>query len=108
MGKQQKKWENRTKGLKFAISVFFPDSRHDSKKKNVLRQSSKISIFFLQQLFVFGCFLTIKRGPFTKVTVKFPKTREINHLKTVSYVKLSVLSVFEHKKFLRVCLHRLF
>jgi hypothetical protein len=42
----KKKWENGTKGLKFAKSVFFPDSRHDSKKKNVLQQSSKISIFF--------------------------------------------------------------
>jgi hypothetical protein len=42
MGKQQKKWENGTKGLKFAKSVFFTDFRHDSKKKIVLQQSSKI------------------------------------------------------------------
>jgi hypothetical protein len=76
MGKQQKKWENGTKGLKFAKSVFFPDFRHDSKKK------SSTSIFFLEQLLVFGCFLARKRGPFTKVTVKLPKTQEINHSKT--------------------------
>jgi hypothetical protein len=43
MGKQQKKkWKNETHGLSFAKSVFFPDSRHDFKKKNVLQQSSKI------------------------------------------------------------------
>jgi hypothetical protein len=42
MGKQQKKWENGTKGLKIAKSLFFPDSRHDFKKKKVLQQSSKI------------------------------------------------------------------
>jgi hypothetical protein len=35
MGKQLKKWENETKGLKFVKSVFFPDSRYDE-------QSSKI------------------------------------------------------------------
>jgi hypothetical protein len=34
--------ENGSKGLKFAKSVFFPDSRHNSKKKKVLQQSSKI------------------------------------------------------------------
>jgi hypothetical protein len=55
-GKTAKKKENGTKGLKYAKSVFFPDSRNDSKKKKVLQQSSKISIFFLEQLLGFGCF----------------------------------------------------
>jgi hypothetical protein len=35
MRKQQKKRENETKGLKFAKSVFFPDSRNDFKKKKL-------------------------------------------------------------------------
>jgi hypothetical protein len=49
--KTAKKWINGTKGLKFAKSVFFPDSRHDSKKKKNL-----------EQLLVFGCFMVLKRG----------------------------------------------
>jgi hypothetical protein len=88
------KWN---KGLKFAKSVFFSDSRHDSKKKKVLQQSSKISILFFGATSSFWMFLARKRGQFTKVTVKLPKTREINHSKTFFYVKISVFSVFEHK-----------
>jgi hypothetical protein len=41
MGKQQKKWQNGTMGRKFAKSVFFCDSRHDSKKNSFLRANLK-------------------------------------------------------------------
>jgi hypothetical protein len=97
-----------TKGLKFAKPVFFPDSRHDSKKKNVLQQSSKISKKNSGATFSFWMFFGPKNGPFTKVTVKLPKTREINQSITFFNVKISVLSVFEHKNLLKVCLHPLF
>jgi hypothetical protein len=79
MGKQQKKKVNGTKGLKFAKSVFFPESRHDSKKKMFYSKALKFHFFFLEQPLVFLCFLARKRGPFTNVTVKLPKTREITH-----------------------------
>jgi hypothetical protein len=36
-GKEQKKWQNETMGLKFAKLVVFRDSRHDSKKKKSSR-----------------------------------------------------------------------
>jgi hypothetical protein len=73
MGKQQKKWENGTKGLKFAKSVFFPDSRHDSKKKNVLQQRSKISIFFSGATFSFWMIFGPKKGSIYKSNCKIAK-----------------------------------
>jgi hypothetical protein len=96
MGKQQKKWENGTKGLKFAKSVFFLILDTILRKKMFYSKALKFQKKILEQLLVFGCFLARKRGPFTKVTVKLPKTREINHSITFFYVKISVLSVFEH------------
>jgi hypothetical protein len=111
MGKQQKKWENGTKGLRFTKSVFFVFVLILGtilRKKKFYSKALKFQIKILEQLLVFGCFLARKRGPFTNVTVKLPKTREINHSKTFSNVKIFVLSDFEHKNFLRVCLHRLF
>jgi hypothetical protein len=96
-----------TKGLKFAKSIIFPDSRHDSKKKKFYSKALNFHFFHFHFL-VFGCFLARKRGLFTKVTVQLPKTREINHSKTFFHVKISVLSVFEQKNLLRVCLNRLF
>jgi RNase H len=104
-------WEfdnGRNHGSEICKISIFPDSRPDSKKKKFYSKALKFKFFFLEQLLIFGCFLAPKRGPFTNVTVKLPKTREIYHSKTFFYVKISVLSVFEHKNFLRVCLHRLF
>jgi hypothetical protein len=73
-GKQQKKWENGNKGMKFAKSVYFSDSRHDSKKKMFYSKALQFQKKILEQILVFGCFLARKRGPFTKETVKLPKT----------------------------------
>jgi hypothetical protein len=65
--------EARTKGLKFAKSIFFRDSRHDFKKKSLMGQACKISALIYRVNLSFWVFFGQKRASFKKVFVKTAK-----------------------------------
>jgi hypothetical protein len=73
-GKTAKKRENGTKFVKFARSVFFLYSRHNSKKKNVLQQSS-------------GGFLAPKKGSIYKRNCKIAKNSRNQLFQNVNLCK---------------------
>jgi hypothetical protein len=76
-----------THGLRFAKSVFFPDSRHDFKKKKVLQQSSKISKKNSGATFSFLMFFGPKKGSIYKRNCKIAKNSRNYPLKYVFVCK---------------------
>jgi hypothetical protein len=82
MGKQQqKKWENGTKSLKFAKSVFFPDS----KKKKSDAQVGRVNTFIILLWKAYG----------RPLKFKIFMRRRLNHFQAMKTVPSKISKTFK-------------